>query len=424
MKNKGICLGLLAIMLAFGFLGCDNGTGNGNVVLSKMNITDATNIFIAPASATAGRSARNSSSGNKLFKITEDGYVQEVTYVDEGGNPVSSTLSPTSLIILSNDYLIVSFGYNNNYLVNSNTGACYIYTNDLPNPNQNKTYYMGEYIGLDKSGNIYFISSPSGGNGPVRKLSISNVNNVNISTVSAPNDSVMYFGVDEDGNIGYEAFDSGNNKVLRYWNSAGLHVLPGNTNHSFTTFWAGFNGKLFYYNCTNLGNSRIKEISPSPYSVIDYGTNDWGGVFNMGIGMAGLLKINNANRIIAYNQTGLLELYNEQENKATGIPISTFGLASIKFGIASNDYYYLAGISSGTPKSVLVRINPLNNNYITLIDGGYDIYKMTVGNDNVVTFNALASNLSIVVGQVSTSSDLEILDVNLDSEVTVLERIR
>jgi len=327
---------------------------------------------------------------------------------------------------LTDDYLIIGFGYNNNYLVNSKTGACYIYTNDLPNPNQNKTYYMGEYIGSDKSGNIYFIGSPNGGYGPVKKLSITDINKVIISTVSAPNDSVLYFGVDKEGNIGYEAFDSGNNKVLRFRrNSGGLEVLPGQTNHSYTTFWTGFNGKLYYYNGTNPGVSQIKEISSDPYNVNDYGTNDWETGFNTGIGMKGLLRIKNKNRIIAFNQIGAIELYNEQTNKATAIPFSSFGLALVKFGVASDDYYYLAGTSTGTPKSILVKIDPQDSSHTTLIDGGYDIYKMTVGNDDVITFNALQmSNGAIVVGQVSILTDLKILDVTLESETTVLERIR
>ena len=133
----------------------DNGLGNGNVVLSKIEISNATNLFIAPASSVSGRSARNLS-GNKLFKITGDGYVQEVTYIyeDDDGNPTTSTetLSPTSIVVLNTDYLIVSFGYNNSYLVNSNTGACYIYTNDLPNIAQGNSYWR-ESIGEDSNGN-------------------------------------------------------------------------------------------------------------------------------------------------------------------------------------------------------------------------------------------------------------------------------
>ena len=38
------------------------------LTLGKMHIIDATHLFIAPGS------------GNKLFKITEEGYIQEVTY--------------------------------------------------------------------------------------------------------------------------------------------------------------------------------------------------------------------------------------------------------------------------------------------------------------------------------------------------------
>lgn len=435
MANRKFWIGMLVIALVFSMavVGCDDGSTNGNGNngkkgnLSKLDIVGATNLFIAPVSVARNARAAGDSSVNKLFKITEDGYVQEVTYTyeDEDGNPVTSTetLSPSSIIVLTDDYLIIGFGYNNNYLVNSNTGACYIYTNDFPPSDQSKTYWK-ERIGEDKNGNIYFISS----NGVV-KLSITDINNVTLTTASAPNDSVTYFGVDHDGNIGYQGHDSGNNQVLRYRkNNGGLEVLPGQTNF-YTPFWTGFNGKLYYYNSSIPDGviffSDIVEISSEPYSVIDYGTNNWGDGFNTGIGIDNLLRIKTSKRIIGYNNSGAVELYNEQTNKATGIPISTFGLVSIKFGIASDEYYYLAGTSIGTPKSVLVKINPINNSCTTLIDGGYDIYKMTVGSDDVITFNALQmSNGAIVVGQVSSLTNFEILDVTLTEEVTVLERIK
>jgi len=182
---------------------------------------------------------------------------------------------------------------------------------------------------------------------------------------------------------------------------------------------------LYYYNSSN-PDAYIKELYPEPFSAVNYGNNDWttGSGFNTGIGIDNLLRIKDSRRIIGYNSSGAVELYNEQINNATAIAISTFGLASIKFGIASDTYYYLAGTSTGTPKSVLVKIDSVNSSYTTLIDGGFDIYKMTVGSDDVITFNALQMSNGAVVGQVSSLSNLEILDVTLTEEVTVLERIR
>ena len=436
MANKKFLVGILAMVLVFGIavIGCDNGTINGNGVtngndttngngsenggvarLARMNIIGATNLFIAPASA------------NRLFKVTEDGFVEEVTYFDDEGNPITLVSPPTSIIVLNDDFLIVSFG-SNNYLVNTNTGAAFIFTNDLPNPQQNRHMYGGEFIGHDNAGNIYFISSPFGAQGPLRRLSVRNVTDVSIETVSAPNDTVFSFGVDLEGNVAYEGSDAAGNRVLRFrTNNGGFDVLPGQTNHSNTTFWTGFDGKLYYLNASNPG-SIIKILTANPFTVTDFGTNEWQNYdsgFNFGIGIQGLLRINNQRRIIAFNQTGVLEVFNEQTNNARGIPISTLGLASIRLGIASDNYYYLAGTSTGMPRSVLVRVNPLNHSSTTLIDGGFDIHAMTVGSDEVITFNALRmSDGAIVIGQVSYSGIVEILNETFTSFVTVLERIR
>jgi hypothetical protein len=397
---------------------------SGNTTLSRMDIVNATNLFIAPSGSSTDRSA-GENQPNKLFKITEDGYIQEVTYTyeDEEGNVVVSTeiLSPSSIIVLNNNYLVVCFGYNNNYLVNVNSGACYKYTNDLPNPDYNKIYYRGEYIESDVSGSIYFIA-----NNIVKKLVVDDIDNVGIMTVSAPNDSVGCFGVDQDGNIGYEGRDASGNGVLRYRKSSGgYEVLPGQVNHSGTTFWTGFNGKLYYFNYSNTG-SRIKELTSEPYAVDDYGNNNSLGYMG-NTGFTNILKIKNRSCIIFLGGAGGSECYEVYNsiNSPKAISYSTFGMASVKMGIASDDYYYLAGTTTGTPQNVLVKVNPQDNSYTTLLSSGYDIYKMTVTDDSVIIFNALQmSDGAIIIGRISSTGELSILDKTLNTEVTILERIK
>ena len=62
----------------------NNPKTNSNVSKRLMlNITDATNLYIGKSSLTSNRavSSRESNNNvNKLFKITESGYVQEITY--------------------------------------------------------------------------------------------------------------------------------------------------------------------------------------------------------------------------------------------------------------------------------------------------------------------------------------------------------
>ena len=450
---------ILFSAILFLMLGCfsNNGSGSaGTRILSKMDIAGASNLFIAPSSSLT----KSGASVNKLFKVTEDGYVQEVTYTveDEKGNPVSSTetLSPTSMALLNNDYLIIAFrknyNYNydgpgsesDNYLVSIGTGACYIYTADIPLcvlTNYIPSPHAGQNIETDNNGNIYFValSFSSMSTSPrysLKKLSVTDIDNVTITTVSAATDDVDKFGVDIDGNIAYGGRDLSNSNVLRYIKSSGeIENLSGTS----PLFWRGFNGKLYYYNGSNLSNS-IKELIANPFTVLDYGSN---ASFSMYVDSeARLLKIKNKDRIIVHNSiysnyfdaggsgtnvSPIYEVYNGITHEPSVIAdYSTFSLASVKCSIASDDYYYIAGTSSGgTPKNVLVRVDPADNSYTTLIDGGYDIYKMTVDSNDVITFSALRmSDGAIVMGEVSSLGNITVLDATLTAEVVVLERIK
>ena len=219
--NKFIKLFLILTTLLIIFVSCsgesttptDNPTTDNPTIKSqsiskklKLNISDATNLYIGKSTSSSSRSARAASNDTekKLFKITEDGYVQEITYTyevttiteyeipyeveifDEEGNVIGTTTEtkketttevttetatdiqvPSDLVSLNSKYLIVCFD-SDNYLVNKDDGYCYKYTNDIPT-NFNNNSYCGENLVSDKDGNIYFLSNNS-----VKKLNISN----------------------------------------------------------------------------------------------------------------------------------------------------------------------------------------------------------------------------------------------------------
>ena len=120
----------------------------------------------------------------------------------------------------------------------------------------------------------------------------------------------------------------------------------------------------------------------------------------------------------------LFEVYNEETKTVRKIPYSTFNLTNSKVSKASSNYYYIAGVSTST-KSVLVRINPVDDSFTTLLNGTYDIYKMEIDSDDKVTFNALSLiDGSIVIGTVDANGDTEILETNLEEEVVILERLK
>ncbi|MCR5763226.1 MAG: hypothetical protein K6G00_07590 [Treponema sp.] len=143
---------------------------------------------------------------NKLFKITEDGYVQEISYTyevtsvieyeenvyDENGvitgtetktdvktETATENFTPTKIIKLNKKYLIVCFS-SDNYLVNSETGAAYKYANEVPYISNSLSYYYGDSVSTDSADNIYYVSSSN-----IVKLDVSNPNSVTLKKISA-----------------------------------------------------------------------------------------------------------------------------------------------------------------------------------------------------------------------------------------------
>jgi len=395
----------------------DGGNDDGNqgfLALARMDIENAHTVFIAPSPETGN---------DDLYKITDNGKVEEVTYYDEEDSVYTETMTPSSIYVLNDKFFIVRYSVGN-YLVNSETGACYKYTNDMPAVYGQGTLFSGEHIGNDSTGNIYFISQGVRGGSQfyseIKKLSVANIENVSIATVSAPNHFVHSYGVDKNGNIAYRARDGQDSYVMRYRkNNGGYEIITD----ELMDIWSGFNGYLYYWTI-GYNYPKIFEVAGDPFTIREYSDvySSWPN--NTG----SILKVKNKKRIIItgrYSYKYVYELYNETTNQANVIPYSTFNLDSVTRDSSSDNYYYLIGISTGTPKNVLVKIDPTNNNYTTLLDGGYDVYKLIVSPDDIVTFNALRMfDGAIVIGEISATGVIKILDTTLTNEVVQLERIR
>lgn len=443
---KKLIVLFFTIIVTICFLACKTenlpNTKTNTIKKLFLNISDATNLYIGKSSSIFSHSARsitesNGASKERIFKITEDGYAEEVTYTyeidiyDELGNKISTLtetateiFTPTSIIKLNDEYLIVCFT-SNNYLVNTRTGECYNYTNDIPYIHDSLSYYSGDSVMTDASNNIYFVSDSK-----ILMLDITNPENTKLKTMTPSSEKIDYWtwGVDKNGNIAYEGKDISGNGVLRFKSKTeGFKNLPGNTNFSCTMIWQGLDGIMYYFNQSN-PNSKIKKLNPEPYSAEDYKEEDSAST-NMGAcGFKALLRAKNKNRMILLadgsSYPEFYEVYNNETNLLKKIDSISVGLKKFKFGIASDDYYYLVGINN-EDESTIVKIDPENYSYEELISGGtLDVYNLSISN-NLLIFNALRmSDGAIVMGTINNEKKLTILDENLEEQVTVLEKIR
>ena len=103
----------------------------------------------------------------------------------------------------------------------------------------------------------------------------------------------------------------------------------------------------------------------------------------------------------------------------TGITIEV-----VNFVVNSPNYYYLLGRDKSA-QSVLVKVDPTDDSYTSLTPPGeYDIYKMSVSENDEIIFNALRmADGAIIIGKIDSVGQLEIIDETLNTEIIVLERI-
>lgn len=426
------------------------------VVNQNYDIADAANLAVVPLNSalklkSPGRKVKtsrfhfsdaNNSSDSTLCKIDTNGNMSIVSSfsvvvvtntVLSGTNVLSSfittnlvtntILNPDGIYVVNTNYLIVSFGYSEAYLVRKADGAVFS-LNNVGSPSDEVSYYTGDIVNSDNSGNIYYITSFNSSIPSVLvKINTQDPNNLTATTYSASGDTVTSFTLDSSGNAAYQGEDSGKNSVMRFrYASGGFAILPGEPNYSFTCSWIGFDGLFYFYD----GSLPYLQQMYVSNNVLTY--TNWGGIaveFNDGV--QNLLKIPAKNHIIAFSSSGgssIYDLYNPS-NYAKTLDMSLFNLSAMKTEACSANYYYIVGTSGGQP--VLLKIDPDDTTYTTystLINGNYDIYSLTVSTNDNVTFNALRmSDGCIVYGSIASNGTISIIDTNMNAQATILQRI-
>lgn len=423
---------LLVTLLLFLF-SCNGGVETPNSSSDNRNkrlvldLKDASTLYIGKSSLSSSRGAENGSSQNKIFKVTEDGYSQEVTYYyetdvyDANGNvvgkkkeKVTEVMIPEKLIKLNENYLIVSFGYTNNYLVDTKTGYCFNYPFNIPYYTPT-SYFYGESVQSDAAGNIYI-----GDWFKILKIDISDPQNLSVEQINPSTERMegIEWAVDSKGNCAYSAIDELGNSVLRLKKKTGGYMnLPGSASYQLY-FWQGLDGQIYYLSLDSEYHQKIKKIDNLNYVISDVDSDDF-----RYDGWKALLRAKNKNRIVAVADNEIYELYNPNTNRVTKKPASDIGLTTIRFAVSSDDFYYFVG-SDENNNCKVVKVDPLTYSYEYLLsDGTYDVYNLSV-NDSSIIFNALRmSDGAIVIGRIDNNGNIKILDDKLENQVTVLERI-
>jgi hypothetical protein len=380
-----------------------------------MNITDAKALYIAEPS---------NSSEKKLFKITKEGYILEVTYENEEDEEITFLYSPKLVVNVNDNYVIVGFGDSFHiYLVRKSDGALFSLAN-VGYPSTSKPFDVNNYrmIQSDDFNNIYYIRYKNDIAGIVQ-IDVSNPELLVAIDYTPDTDNVYsYFVVTPNSHIAY-AYDGGGSNRIRKSN-CGLHNLPS---QGYLLYWVGLDGNIKYQGAksdfTKIYTVNIDQVTfDVNVSFVDVSDpENWTNIQSV---TSYILRFYPYTIVV---DAGCSDKIFEVENPTNNPKMVTINqINDIKIVDCSTNYYYLAG-NDNENNPTLLKVNPLDNSVIVLLPNNsiyYDIYKMVVSPDDVVIFNALRmSDGAKVIGEIDSNGVVSILNESLNTEIVVLERI-
>ncbi len=407
-------------------------------------------------------------SGNEstsLFKITDDGVVQEVKYwkVDtvfvetENGTDmvldsteVSTLIYPDRIYNADDNHLIVCFEeynednsnlpYQYDFLVRLSDGAVF----QIPlgfGPDKMWNHYhqmfknedMTVLLQRDDAGYIYFV-----GKGDIQKISTQNPENISMQALTTGGESgegVMNYRVNGQGHVIFNSGGISTQGTTRIrFNNGGLAYPEKN----IVPFWRGFDNN-FYFSYTPAYEPGIPilpvverlTINNGQINYETVGFVDHSSAENTYIRNSYIFKMKSINKIVVMEFTDnmnidgkvVAEVYNS-ESQIRAFSMSELGITNIFNGMSSDNKYYLSGMDGNQP--VLLKVDPSvfpHQAENLLPKGSYDVYKMAVASDDFVYVNALRmADGNKVNLQISPTGEITILE-DIGTEVIQLIQV-
>lgn len=448
-----VCIGLVSCSHESDgrLAGADAGAGGGNLphdhesddrpagfdALKYLDIADAKTLYISSADA-ASRSARNASTSQKMFKITEDGYVEEVKYLDENKNEISVEQQPAVIQPVNDDYIFVGFGWSgyveSSYLVRKSDGAIFDMTtvgNPVGNDVNGGNYGNAPMFITDKNNNLYYLTyNYTDSSSKIIKVNLNDTTSLSAATVSASTDEVTCFDVDWNGNVIYFG---GMNERIRKTNGSFENFA---SDVGFASTWLGLDGNFY---CKSYTDSKeeyngidgfdqyfaVKRITIDDsfkvnYEFCGYDTDAY---LTFDRGYYGRFVVKDK---LLFIGSDILEVDGDGTSiNMKKITLDGLNMQSLWDVTSTENFYYIFGTDT-TAQKFLIRVDPTDHSYINILPGDdYDVFSFTASETDGITFNALRmSDGKKVSGQVGLDGGaVRILDEEGDAEITYLQRI-
>ncbi len=372
----------------------------------NMNITDAESVFIVSNSSinrTSSRSDNTANKVNKLFKLTEDGAVEEVILTLEDNSTLTEIREPLSIDSIEG-YVIFTFGPDvilpqTCYLVNISTGKI----NDLGGVKRKCPVPQGfskqAKIFTDEQNNLYFRY------GDVDNPNKTNVQRVNLEDMSksmySPDTAdVMNFMVDSFGNMVYTDWEEAE-VILRKKDGELYTLLNGENDATASTYWIGLDGNIYIFDVNNDTVYRVTIDSNGDVRKTLYETS----TAIMVNADTEILKLNNNVVFVTYGDYSNITVDDGYTFKSMDIPFESITNVRV-----SDKYVYLSGDKG------LIKIDLF---YDTITQ----IYNEEIHDFDVTSNDSITFSYKNVLGKINENGDLTITH-HVDDKVTNLKLIK
>ena len=421
-------------------------------ILSKINIDNANALFISenqinksPVSnrqAISGETSSTNSllSKNKLFKITDDGVIEEIiytytntyteTYEDENGEIKekevveeeiqTETKVPNYIYSLSEQYFIIKFE-EDCCLVDKTSGSIYEFTKIL---SPEKNLLRPKDIYFDSFGNIYFLNS-----GRIVKIDTSNINNLSYTFITPESDTVYGFEVNSYGDcICYGNYGGSSNRIIK--RNGGLYNLPA----TIQGYWLGLKDIFYYLDAdfetyqSSLG-PKLKSVKVNADFTVTAEEKYINDAVRWSTGSYSHwndYKIMTDNRVLLIDKDeGVINEFDNENTEPRVINLDGKKFDKVLDIQQSSNYYYILGKLKGSSQTILFKISLQNDSYTTLFsDDSYDVYMFSVSSEDEISFNALRmEDGKKVIGNVDNNGQVSIVEANTNIETVCLKKL-
>jgi hypothetical protein len=440
MKSKLFYI-LILIVITFG---CGKDAVDTKRSVPVLNIIDAESLVILGSDLKSGNTEEKN-----LYKITSDGSLEEVKFVNSDGSELDEGATQASIkveeIFKMNDAYIClvgnftvwdtldNFQYYNTLLVRKDDGAIFDFGNEDDSYSELinakfLTKHDENLFQTDQGGNLYY---PNGNGSMIYKLDISDPNSLIRTEYLPSGQKARYFAIDKDGNCIYHLYSD---ETLRVKKQDGGIFDINMEDVDFGDFWIGNSGEIYFTShnywqendavgtilISKLDNSNGLDIVTVWQHISDYNyETKYMGVVNYDEYFFKIKKQNSIifiNAIFSANDRYHWEFF---ENNNTVTPFELPNIKNNPIIISSPQYYYIA---SGTD---LLKISLENHAYQNLLTPGeYEVYSMTVSNDDIIQFSGMRFlDGKKIFGEINANGSLTILDEEKDKIGIVLQRL-